>query len=471
MTAANRPSGRPEGGAQGWKVALALVSLALSLLLWLNGLIESLNRPSIGHDLNRRQLELAVLAEPTLNGPFKPFIAGRAPLQTLKEALSKELQEAHEDGASINPTLELEQALVLRRLGNEAQADALLKELVTENGQLAALAKLLREPSDATSSAVRPAERQTLIEGLPRGGLLRLWSCEAIINDQSCNSGSASGQAALQLIGVTVLPVILLLAGIAALLRELWIHWQGRAAEAPPLQGPMLNGVDAVLLIAGGFVVIGELITPLLVSPVLTSLLRILSIASPLREGITVMSLYLALMVGPLVILTLMLRGKGETGRMQFRWQPLSWSLRLALKGFLIVLPVVSLVGWIQGQLWGDPGGSNPLLDLVLNSHNVPALTCFGLTAIVLAPLFEETIFRGALLPAVGAKLGPPAGILLSAAVFAVAHLSLGELLPLLVLGIGLGWLRWRSGRLGSCVLMHGLWNGLTFANLVVLGW
>ena len=44
-------------------------------------------------------------------------------------------------------------------------------------------------------------------------------------------------------------------------------------------------------------------------------------------------------------------------------------------------------------------------------------------------------------------------------------------LLPLLVLGIGLGWVRWSSGRLGSCVLMHGLWNALTFANLVVLGW
>jgi len=136
-----------------------------------------------------------------------------------------------------------------------------------------------------------------------------------------------------------------------------------------------------------------------------------------------------------------------------------------------MVLPLVSLVGWLQGQLWGDPGGSNPLLELVLNSHNVPALACFGFTAIVLAPLFEETIFRGALLPVAARKLGAAGGILLSAAVFAVAHLSLGELLPLLVLGIGLGWVRWSSGRLGSCVLMHGLWNALTFANLVVLGW
>jgi uncharacterized protein len=37
------------------------------------------------------------------------------------------------------------------------------------------------------------------------------------------------------------------------------------------------------------------------------------------------------------------------------------------------------------------------------------------------------------------------------------------------VLGLGLGWLRLQSGRLAASVLMHGLWNGLTFANLLLL--
>jgi len=41
--------------------------------------------------------------------------------------------------------------------------------------------------------------------------------------------------------------------------------------------------------------------------------------------------------------------------------------------------------------------------------------------------------------------------------------------LPLFVLGIGLGWLRWRSGRLAPSVLMHAFWNGLTLLNLLVL--
>ena len=469
MTAANRPGGRPEGSAPGWKVALALVSLALSLLLWLNGLIDSLSRPSVGNDLNRRQLELAVLAEPQLSGPLQPLLGGRNPVKTLEEAIRTELNQAQEGGGDPDLDLELEHALLLRHLGQTQQANDLLQQLAKGDDTWAALAQALQAPASTTPQA----ERQQLIAAIPQGGLLRQWSCEALLGDQACGAATASRQAALQLLAVTVLPVVLLLVGIAALLRELWLNWRGKAAEAPALQGPLLSGLDAVLLIAGGFVVIGELLTPLVVAPLVGGVLQQLAIASPLREGITVVCLYLALMAGPLVILALMLRGQGDAAAMplQFRWPPLSRSLRQALKGFLMVLPLVSLVGWLQGQLWGDPGGSNPLLELVLNSHNVPALTCFGITAIVLAPLFEETIFRGALLPVAARKLGSTGGILLSAAVFAVAHLSLGELLPLLVLGIGLGWLRLQSGRLGSCVLMHALWNALTFANLVVLGW
>jgi membrane protease YdiL (CAAX protease family) len=126
-------------------------------------------------------------------------------------------------------------------------------------------------------------------------------------------------------------------------------------------------------------------------------------------------------------------------------------------------------VGWLLERLVGDPGGSNPLLELVLNSANPLALLCFALTAMVLAPLFEETLFRGVLLPVLAERWGGFAAVLISALVFGIAHLSLGELPPLFVLGLGLGWLRLQSGRLAASVLMHGLWNGLTFANLLLL--
>ena len=461
MTAGNGPdglsaeragSGRPGGGQPpGWKVGLALVSLALSLMLWLNGLVDSLNRPSVGGDLNLRQLELAVLAESQLPASLRPVLAGRDPDQALEKALAEQIRTSEEAGTPAPVDLRLERALLLQQLGRSNEAEALRRELPPD-----------AEQAVAASASQRP--------------LLRLLLCQqnaASSQADRCDATAAGRRASSQLIAVTVVPAVILLIGVALLLRELWLLWRRRLPALPAVQGPPLSGLDAVLLIAGGFVVVGELLTPLLVTPALQALLEGLAITSPLREGVSVVVLYLALMAGPLLILSLMLAGLGPTpqeGWLLFRWRPLITALRPALRVLLMVLPLVSLVGWLQGQIWGDPGGSNPLLDLVLRSHDPTALACFGVTAVVLAPLFEETIFRGVLLPVAARELGAGWGVLLSAAVFAVAHLSLGELPPLFMLGLGLGWLRWSGGRLSSCVLMHALWNGLTFSNLVLLG-
>jgi len=62
-----------------------------------------------------------------------------------------------------------------------------------------------------------------------------------------------------------------------------------------------------------------------------------------------------------------------------------------------------------------------------------------------------------------------PNSIIFSAFIFALAHLSLGEMPPLFVLGIGLAITRISSGSLFSSVIMHSLWNGLTFLNLFLL--
>ena len=141
----------------------------------------------------------------------------------------------------------------------------------------------------------------------------------------------------------------------------------------------------------------------------------------------------------------------------------------MALRGWLRITPVVMLTGWLLVQLVGDPGGSNPLLELVLGSRDPLALILLAFTAVVLAPLFEETIFRGALLPVLGRRFGPLPGVLLSGLLFGMAHISIGELAPLTVLGVGLGLLRVSSGRLLPCVLMHGTWNAVTFLNLLLL--
>jgi len=275
-----------------------------------------------------------------------------------------------------------------------------------------------------------------------------------------------------RLLGLSAAPVLLLLLGSGLLLRELWQRWRQKAPPGAALVGPPLDLVDVTLLVAGGFVVCGELLTPLVLAPVLQNSLGFLRADPALQQALAVLGMYLGLMSLPLLILWAQLRGKApkpEGGWLQWRWRPLASALRQAFLQLLKVLPLVTLVGWLFDQLVSKASGSNPLLELVLTTTNPWALLLFSITAMVLAPLFEETLFRGVLLPVLGQRYGGLWGVVISALVFGIAHLSLGELPALFVLGLGLGWLRLQSGRLGPSVLMHGLWNGLTFANLLLL--
>jgi uncharacterized protein len=391
------------GGWRSWQGLLALVSLGLSALLWVNGLVGSLERPSVGDALVLRQLELALLAEPATPPPLRGPLLGGDPAAELRREL---------DGQPFDQASPLQQ-----RLRCELE---------------------------------RPAGLQP----------------------SRCGPQPAPRQALLRLLLLTVAPVLLLLLGVGLLLRQLWLAWRRKLPAPAPLQGPPLSLVQVTLLIAGGFVVLGELLAPLLLAPLLRWLLTPLAASPALQQGASVLGLYLGLTLAPLLILVLLLRGLGPRpsgGWLQWQWQPWGLSLRSAGSQLLMVLPLVALVGWLLERLWGDPGGSNPLLELVLTSPSPVALALMGLTATVLAPLFEETLFRGVLLPVLARHWGGFWAVVLSAAVFALAHLSLGELAPLFVLGLGLGWLRLRGGRLGASVLMHGLWNGLTFANLLLL--
>lgn len=444
---------------------MALVTVSLSLLLWIGGLIESLQRPSVGGDLALRQLELGLLAQPALPTPLQAVLVGGDP----RAALLKEMASQEEEAGLPSPSQRLQRALLLELAHQPAKARIDLESLRDQPSTvLTADQQLLLErmlAGDSGSSKAIAARMPT--------PTLRLLACEwGGGSAEACVEPAVARQAAVQLTLVTGLPSLALLLGVALLIREVWLRWRGRLPAPAPLIGPELTLVDLALLVAGGFVVIGNL-TPLVVTPLLQAALASVTLPDSLRQGLAYPVLYLSMMVAPVLILVLMLRGLGAPppgGWLQFRWVPPLGALKLGVTGLLMVLPLVSLTGWLMERILPSPSGSNPMLELVLTSHDGLALACFALTALVLAPLFEEVIFRGVLLPVLSRELGLGAGLMLSSAVFALAHLSISETPSLFVLGLGLARLRQRSGRLAASVFMHSLWNGFTFLNLVLLG-
>ena len=118
------------------------------------------------------------------------------------------------------------------------------------------------------------------------------------------------------------------------------------------------------------------------------------------------------------------------------------------------VLNLLSL--WLTSLIGGLKGGevTNLLGDMVENSDPWALL----LFAVVLAPVFEELVFRWLLykkLSAYGAKTY----VLFSALVFALYHGNLNQMFYAFVLGLALGWLTYCTGNIRASVTLHLLVN------------
>jgi hypothetical protein len=115
-------SSRPAG----WQVLLALLSLALCVLLWISGLLESLERPSVSQSLSVRQLQLALQAAPALPEDLRALVISRELPAELAEQL--EQQRAQDSGPGTPD--QLLQLLLLQRLkGSQPLSAPLLEEL------------------------------------------------------------------------------------------------------------------------------------------------------------------------------------------------------------------------------------------------------------------------------------------------------------------------------------------------------
>jgi uncharacterized protein len=152
----------------------------------------------------------------------------------------------------------------------------------------------------------------------------------------------------------------------------------------------------------------------------------------------------------------------------KFNWKS-NWLL-WGIGGYLVATPIVVVVSIINEKIWQGQGGSNPLLQIVLEGKDSTALLLFFLTAAVAAPLFEEFLFRGFLLPSLTRYVPVWAAICLSGLLFGVAHLSLSEIIPLTTLGIILGIVYARTKNLLAPMLLHSLWNSTTLISLYILG-
>ncbi|KAG9146935.1 hypothetical protein Leryth_021574 [Lithospermum erythrorhizon] len=108
----------------------------------------------------------------------------------------------------------------------------------------------------------------------------------------------------------------------------------------------------------------------------------------------------------------------------------------------------------------------------LIGSSTISTACLVGVTG-VLAPVFEETVFRGFFMVSLTKWLPTPFAIIISAAVFAVAHLTPGEFPQLFILGVALGLSYAQTHNLLTPIIIHASWNSgvillLTFLQVIL---
>ena len=215
-----------------------------------------------------------------------------------------------------------------------------------------------------------------------------------------------------------------------------------------------------------GFFFIAQIALPLLLG-----IFNINPVNSSLRvKAFYVLGTYMAMAIGGVSVLYLSIKSFLPFPQDWFKFKLADNWILWGFGGYLVALPSVLIVSLINQQIWQGQGGSNPLLFLALQSQDKVALIVFFVTSSIAAPIFEEIMFRGFLLPSLTRYVSVTTAILISAFIFAVAHLSLSEVLPLATLGIVLGVVYTRSRNLLAPMLLHSLWNSGTLISLFILG-
>ena len=491
------------------RVVLSILT-GLVVLVLASSLYESFSQPQVTGQLQLYQSDLLLQASEwdELEGDeFKPLgnaLLGAQPLETVakqyrsvrKEAASgvarsqkqlvsqdskatpqpEKFTSAIRQQQTLIENIDLKLGIIAAQQDQLDEARRRWQPLTAGNGPTADTANVLLGLW-ATPSTIMPTAETTLTSQLSGWfeyrTLERLYTLDDRATDLAqltAQEQTAAQDKLVKLAAVGTMPVLGCIVGIGLLI-FLCVQWFTRREQSllgqasSPWEVPWDGEIVWQVLIVGFFFV-GQLLIPFVLQ------LSGLSFAVNSSRGRALYSMIFYVLMSFSGIAVLI--GSIWT----YRPLPKGW-FRLNLfdrwpvwgvGGYLAALPLMIAISALNQQIWRGQGGNNPLLQTVLEESDGIALLLFFLTAAVAAPLFEEVLFRGFLLPSLTRYMPVWGAILLSSFIFASAHLSLSEVLPLTLLGAILAWVYTRSRNLLSPMLLHSLWNSATLIGLFLLG-
>jgi|SRR5579875_2571104 len=149
-------------------------------------------------------------------------------------------------------------------------------------------------------------------------------------------------------------------------------------------------------------------------------------------------------------------------------WRRSKFNLAIAaIGGVLLALAVAGIAALLH-----TPKVDSPIDRL---TKDPVSLAIFAVMAVSIAPLFEELLFRGFLQPLLSRTFGVIAGVLLTSVLFGALHgpeysWAWQYVVAVSLAGAVFGWVRASSNSIIPSTVMHGCYNGLFVAALVIKG-
>ena len=152
----------------------------------------------------------------------------------------------------------------------------------------------------------------------------------------------------------------------------------------------------------------------------------------------------------------------------------LGWTFPIPHAFLLLVAgPALTITLSGIGVILHAPTDSSQIELLIKSRASLAAVMLFG---VVLAPIFEEMVFRGFLLPLLARSVGAWPGIVLTAVPFGLLHGAQNHwawqpVVLIGVAGIAFGYVRYKTGSTTAAFLMHSAYNAMGFLGYALTHW
>ena len=206
---------------------------------------------------------------------------------------------------------------------------------------------------------------------------------------------------------------------------------------------------------------------PVFVVPGAAGWLFILGVVLLLLDQSILYVLLVAMGVGAFLAL------QGRTAADQFGFKRLalprliSWSIIACGAVIAVEWPLSVLIERIMTAVNLSHPEQNSVM-LFRQAHGAQQIGLFVLQAVLIAPVIEEVFFRGFLFGFLKNYVPVGWAIVISAGIFALAHVNVGATAQLWVLGLVLALAYEHTGSLLLAIGIHSCWNFITALNLLL---